>query len=669
VVTSRLPHLSPDAARFVEVAAVFGRAFSVDDAADVFAEPAAQLASGLQEAVDTRVLIRDGDQLSFRDGLVRDGVYDRIARGERVVLHGRIARLFVERGDTAGAAAHLAQAARRGDGHALAGLDRAARELLISSPDSAADLAVRALSLTAPNDDARHPRTLAAVHALIGVGRMHEAMKLAQTATAEDGTPRRFAAPLRLSLAQLAVMGSRADDAVADADAVLAMTGLDAELYASAEQTRLLALTVDGDFAPAREPAEAILAGGVGAGGDASVAAALTALGSISWTEGRAADAIGLFRAAAQRAEAEPLELHQLRPRQSLAVVLAATGAFNEAEVLLLEDRDRVSASGDWAGAIAAATWLSRLHIAAGRLAEAISEGETAVALSQEMQSTLFVPLARATLAAAALLRGDLGRATAELERSRSANTAATPFESDLCDWIEARIIASRGDSAQAVQLMSNVYAEPSSHKRLFLEEAGAAAWLVRAALAAGDRPRAERVAAAAELLASDNESMDSVVATAAQARGLLGGDPALIDAAAGLHRQPWARASAREDCAVLLADRDRPAARVQLERSVELFEQMHADHDAERVTVRLRGLEGRRGADRESDVDAWDTLSESERRVARLVAEGLTNRQVAERMFLSRHTVDFHLRQVFRKLGINSRVELVSLAVERGDT
>jgi DNA-binding CsgD family transcriptional regulator len=51
------------------------------------------------------------------------------------------------------------------------------------------------------------------------------------------------------------------------------------------------------------------------------------------------------------------------------------------------------------------------------------------------------------------------------------------------------------------------------------------------------------------------------------------------------------------------------------------------------------------------------------------LVAEGLTNRQVAERMFLSRHTVDFHLRQVFRKLGINSRVELVAVALEQGDT
>jgi DNA-binding CsgD family transcriptional regulator len=63
--------------------------------------------------------------------------------------------------------------------------------------------------------------------------------------------------------------------------------------------------------------------------------------------------------------------------------------------------------------------------------------------------------------------------------------------------------------------------------------------------------------------------------------------------------------------------------------------------------------------------VAGWESLTESERRVADLVAEGLTNRQVAERAFLSRHTVDFHLRQAFRKLHISSRVELTRMALE----
>ena len=65
--------------------------------------------------------------------------------------------------------------------------------------------------------------------------------------------------------------------------------------------------------------------------------------------------------------------------------------------------------------------------------------------------------------------------------------------------------------------------------------------------------------------------------------------------------------------------------------------------------------------------VCCWDSLTNTERRVATLVAEGLTNREVGERMFLSRHTVDFHLRRVYLKLHINSRVQLTRLVIEQG--
>jgi DNA-binding CsgD family transcriptional regulator len=55
--------------------------------------------------------------------------------------------------------------------------------------------------------------------------------------------------------------------------------------------------------------------------------------------------------------------------------------------------------------------------------------------------------------------------------------------------------------------------------------------------------------------------------------------------------------------------------------------------------------------------------MTASELTVARLVAEGLTNREVADRLFVSPHTVNSHLRHIFTKLGINSRVELARLA------
>lgn len=55
----------------------------------------------------------------------------------------------------------------------------------------------------------------------------------------------------------------------------------------------------------------------------------------------------------------------------------------------------------------------------------------------------------------------------------------------------------------------------------------------------------------------------------------------------------------------------------------------------------------------------APDELTESERRVAELVATGLTNRQVAERLFMSPKTVEANLGRVYAKLGIRSRAEL----------
>jgi DNA-binding CsgD family transcriptional regulator len=67
--------------------------------------------------------------------------------------------------------------------------------------------------------------------------------------------------------------------------------------------------------------------------------------------------------------------------------------------------------------------------------------------------------------------------------------------------------------------------------------------------------------------------------------------------------------------------------------------------------------------------VEGWASLTEGELRVVSLVVQGLTNRATAERAFLSRYTVDSHLRQAFRKLNISSRVELVRFALEHERT
>jgi DNA-binding CsgD family transcriptional regulator len=78
-----------------------------------------------------------------------------------------------------------------------------------------------------------------------------------------------------------------------------------------------------------------------------------------------------------------------------------------------------------------------------------------------------------------------------------------------------------------------------------------------------------------------------------------------------------------------------------------------------------LRWADERAGRPKRA-AEAWDALTGTERTVAELVAQGLTNREVAARIFLSPHTVSFHLRKVYRKLGIRSRVDLTRASIHR---
>jgi DNA-binding CsgD family transcriptional regulator len=118
----------------------------------------------------------------------------------------------------------------------------------------------------------------------------------------------------------------------------------------------------------------------------------------------------------------------------------------------------------------------------------------------------------------------------------------------------------------------------------------------------------------------------------------------------------------------VLLDRKTPPAARAFLDRALDGYERAGAVRDAARLRARLRdtGIRRQHGRRQHRPIEGWDSLTDTERRVAGLVAEGLTNREAGRRLFVSRHTVDFHLRQIFRKLAITSRVELASLAYGR---
>ena len=100
---------------------------------------------------------------------------------------------------------------------------------------------------------------------------------------------------------------------------------------------------------------------------------------------------------------------------------------------------------------------------------------------------------------------------------------------------------------------------------------------------------------------------------------------------------------------------------------ALELYAAAHAAWDETRVRGRLRELGVRRRLVSPKRPDAgWEALTDSELAVVRLVAEGMTNREVASQLYVSPHTVSTHLRHAFSKLGINSRVDLTRIAVEQ---
>ncbi len=99
-----------------------------------------------------------------------------------------------------------------------------------------------------------------------------------------------------------------------------------------------------------------------------------------------------------------------------------------------------------------------------------------------------------------------------------------------------------------------------------------------------------------------------------------------------------------------------RTDARQRLGTALDLFKSMGAPNFAERARAELAAAgERATGTARSSTPD----LTPQEAQVARLASEGLSNQDIAARLFLSAHTVDFHLRKVFRKFGITSRAQL----------
>src|SRR5262249_11418049 len=193
-----------------------------------------------------------------------------------------------------------------------------------------------------------------------------------------------------------------------------------------------------------------------------------------------------------------------------------------------------------------------------------------------------------------------------------------------------------------------------------------------RLALAQDDRATAE---AAVQLLQPTDESTPDVVIAARCCRAMVADDTAgLLDAARDYGELGFRlhRGIALEEAAVRLARfGDLAAARTALNDAVRTYAAMGATWDVRRTGARLRSLGVRLGPRtvHRRTTTGWDALTPSEERIARLVAQGLSNPDIAGKLLLSRNTVQTHVSHILRKLQLHSRIELVREVANHGGT
>jgi DNA-binding CsgD family transcriptional regulator len=662
---SRLPEPARQAAL---VASVLGRRFSFGHLSAMLNEPPSALLAPVDELLRADLLAEDDGLLAYRHDLIREAVQDTLPpTALRALQRQAVDALLATGSPPAEVAAQLAASAEPGDQVAVRTLREAALALGSSDPGAAADLTRLALELAGAGDPLRGPLAAETVLLLHAAGRVEEGKAFADHALGEALSVEQEA-EVRLSIAWMIAVSA---DVRAEAGRrALALAGLPGALRA-----RHLARLVHNLVSAGRpQDARKLLRQArhaVRSAGDPD------ATFTLAVSEALLEYASGNFGPALERIEAvkrrrsEPNEpVRELLASRLRTELLAALDRYDEAlrlstDGLVAGQRDHQGwAVREWEGGRGC-----RL-LQVGRLAEAAAALDGVVAAMEKATpaSSLDVQAAVASGRVAMhtgnepQIRKCAAIARALLETgARSGQRAGS--------WLLALIALWEGDAAAArAHLCALGEAERFTIVPLNPVDVTDEVPLARIAVAAGDGELAASAVTAAQERLRLNPGVASVAGTAAHVEGLVMRDADCLAVAVKCFEEgprPLALASAMEDAGRVLAGRgDREEGVALLGQALELYSHAGASWDAARVRRRLRALGVRRRLAGMAPLrNGWSGLTESELHVVRLVAQGLTNRQTAERLFLSQHTVSNHLRHAFAKLGITSRVELARLA------
>ena len=657
----RLSFLSEDTLQALRAASILGSSFTLTELSVTMARPALDLSVVLAEGIAGRVLEEYGAVIRFRHDLIRDAIYEDLPLSVRRGLHREAGQRLAQTGAPAlQVAEHLARGAGQGDAEAIGWLTRAAREAAARSPDIAADLLERAAGLMAPADPGRDRLLAERASSLMVSGRIADTLAACRALLDRDLDPQ-VDGPVRICLGRALLAEGQVRDALQEleqAGSSPALPGAErAAAWAWAGFIRVSLGDLDGAAASAEQARSAA----------ASAGDHLTVLARVSESRGHLRDALQITDEAVHLADESPGRLgHRYPIRATRGHILIELDRPEEARSALGVGMRISEESGVRWPLSMYQVFLAFERFTTGEWDDAIAELEASFELADEIGSTYNHVFAHGMLSLISLHRNDLSRAEeAAGAAARAIAGWGSGYRTMWAAWPRALILEAGGELGQAFATMTGAW-DMSARLGLALDYPVAGADLVRLALASGDMGRARDVSAAVTEVAARNE-VPWMTGAALRCRGLIEDDAEILQAAAGAcagGSRPLQLALACEDAGAAFARQGRlDRARPLLDQALGIYERLGAARDLARAEATLReaGIRrGRRGTRGRPQV-GWASLTPAEHAVAGLVAEGLSNPQIGERLYISRRTVQTHLAHMFAKLDIATRAQLAA--------
>jgi DNA-binding CsgD family transcriptional regulator len=571
--------------------------------------------------------------------------------------HRALARYHLSGGDPLIAAWHARAAAVPGDLAAANILISAAELLVPVSADDAGELATLAFQTVRPVQAEWLGLSLRCLSVLSRAQRPAEALDVAAVILARSDDSE-VIGTVETEAARALWLSGRISELIARTERALKLTSLDASCTARLRGARALAGTrlEDGDSA-AREAAAALACARTTADGEA-IALALQASGEAARNQARHRDALRHFR-----------ELRSLSDASCLAeevMALQFLDRYEHAQTLL----DQATANGR-GPAQATLPSLACAHMwqdfNLGRLDDADAQARAIIELEQQLGNGIHALDAIVIRVSVALFQGETERAAAILRQAAGLIRVDDEVRRPGLAVVQGWVATTRGDLDAAVQSFRPV-----------TEGAGPArgywplwpCWnglFFQVAALAGDHELAGACLGIAEAAATRNPGVASFEGVALNIRGRSSGDlTTTARSAEVLARSPrpilrafGADSYGRE----LLTAGQRSAALEQLDLAWDEYHRIGAfawRADTQRV-MREAGARRAKWSATTQATAGWAALTPAERRVALLIGTGHTNKSASTELGVSVNTIATHLRSVFAKLNIQSRVQLAN--------